>query len=654
MFLGFLGSRKFKWGLIGALAGVAAPIFFFILQPSIQNRGAMFALGVALCSSWALGLGGLLFGHLRDGDLKYRQKMELREREVTVLESLSEAMSGTKNLDSLLYSALRETIEFSFLKGLMRCAAFVKESADGPLKLAAKIDRDPRLGSFEKDIEAWKSLCVITADTGEMIICPDASKDERVHSTEPRGYVAVPLKSSDKVLGVLVYCLPENGTPTFEEAKPLFAAAARICSYAENLMLSGQALMVSEDMAKNEQTLAKKVAQLDSLVEVDRIILSTMDRDEMLHKVSVQIRSLVPADLGGVALCDPETGDFRYIGGWGMEIRSREILQTSDWLGSPVLNRGKPMTRKNIDEDIILSPFDKLLHEMGVKSDLYAPIMRKGKTVGIFFLGCFREGAFNMDDVDTTVVFASRMGLALEHVRLIYDLDEMSVNIIHALASAIDAKSSWTKGHSERVSDYSLAIAERMGMAKRDIERLRLAGLLHDIRKDRDVRRPPGQDRQADGRGMGAYQAPPVEGLRDTRTDNGVSGHPSRRQAPPRALGRHRLPVRASRRGHTPHGAHPHGRGLVRHHDRGQAVPLRYRRNQRHTGNPLLFRDAVRPRCRGRIPPARHGKGGGPEYAPAEYNPQGRLPRRFRDVINSGGGVPKEPCFRVENNQRLK
>ena len=483
MVLGFLGSGKFKWGLIGALAGVAAPIFFFILQPSVQNRGALFALGVALCSAWAVGLGGLLFGHLRDGDLKYRQKMELREKEVTVLESLSEAMSGTKNLDSLLHSALRETIEFSFLSGLTRCAAFVKESADGPLKLAAKIDRDPRLGSFEKDIEAWKSLCGIAAETGEMVICPDASKDERVPSAEPRGYVAVPLKSADRVLGVLVYCLPENGTPTFEDAKPLFAAAARICSYAENLMLSGQALMVSEDMAKNEQTLAKKVAQLHSLVEVDRIILSTMDRDEMLHKVSVQIRTLVPADLGGVALCDPETGDFRYIGGWGMEIRNREILQTSDWLGSPVLNRGKPMTRKNIDEDIILSPFDKLLHELGVKSDLYAPIIRKGKTVGIFFLGCFREGAFNMEDVDTTVVFASRMGLALEHVRLIYDLDEMSVNIIHALASAIDAKSSWTKGHSERVSDYSLAIAERMGMAKREIERLRLAGLLHDIGK---------------------------------------------------------------------------------------------------------------------------------------------------------------------------
>jgi putative nucleotidyltransferase with HDIG domain len=483
MFLGFLGSGKFKWGLIGAFAGAAAPIFFFILQPSMQNRGAYVAAGLALFSSWALGLGGLLFGHLRDGDLKYRRKMELREKEVTVLESLSEALSGTKNLDSLLYSALRETIDFSFLNGLLRCAAFVRESPAGPFKLAAKIERDARLGSLEKEIEAWNSLCELAAETGEVIICPDASKDERVPSLEPRGYIAVPLKSSGKVLGVLVYCLPANSTPTFEDAKPLFAAASSVCSFAENLILSGQALMVSEDMAKNEQTLAKKVAQLNSLVEVDRIILSTMDRDEMLHKVSVQIRSLVPADLGGVALCDPETGDYRYIGGWGMEVRNREILQTADWLGSPVLNRGKPMTRKNIDEDIILSPFDKLLHELGVKSDLYAPIIRKGKTVGIFFLGCFREGAFNMEDVDTTVVYASRMGLALEHVRLIYDLDEMSVNIIHALASAIDAKSSWTKGHSERVSDYSLAIAERMGMAKREIERLRLAGLLHDIGK---------------------------------------------------------------------------------------------------------------------------------------------------------------------------
>ncbi len=483
MFLSFLGSEKFKWGLIGALAGAAVPIFFILLQPSIQGQGALFTAGFITCSSGALGLGGFLFGRLRDRDLQFRRKMDLRAREVTVLDSLSDAMSSTKDLDSLLYVALRETVEFPFLAGLLKCAAFVKDTETGRLRLAAKIDREARPGGFEKDIETGKCLCGIAAETGEMIVCPDGSRDDRCRSREPRGYVVVPLKDSYNILGVMVYYLPPGAAPAYEDARILSAAASRICSAAENLILSGQAQVASEDMARSGQTLARKVAQLNSLVEVDRIILSTLDRDEMLHKVGVQIRSLVPADLGGVALCDPDTGDYRYIGGWGMEIKNREILQTADWLGSPILNRGKPMVRRNIEEEVMLSPFDKLLHEMGVKSDLYAPIMRKGKTVGIFFLGCFREGAFNQDDVDTAVIFSSRMGLALEHVRLIYDLDEMSVNIIHALASAIDAKSSWTKGHSERVSDYSMAIAERMGMPKRDIERLRLAGLLHDIGK---------------------------------------------------------------------------------------------------------------------------------------------------------------------------
>ena len=78
---------------------------------------------------------------------------------------------------------------------------------------------------------------------------------------------------------------------------------------------------------------------------------------------------------------------------------------------------------------------------------------------------------------------ARQISVALKNNRLISDLESLSMNIIHALSSAIDAKSPWTKGHSERVSEYAAAIGERLGMDQRSIERMRLAGLLHDIGK---------------------------------------------------------------------------------------------------------------------------------------------------------------------------
>jgi putative nucleotidyltransferase with HDIG domain len=47
----------------------------------------------------------------------------------------------------------------------------------------------------------------------------------------------------------------------------------------------------------------------------------------------------------------------------------------------------------------------------------------------------------------------------------------------------MDAKSPWTKGHSERVTSYATAIAKAMGLNDNEIETLRIASLLHDIGK---------------------------------------------------------------------------------------------------------------------------------------------------------------------------
>lgn len=64
-------------------------------------------------------------------------------------------------------------------------------------------------------------------------------------------------------------------------------------------------------------------------------------------------------------------------------------------------------------------------------------------------------------------------------------LDRMNTNIIRALAYTIDAKDRYTSGHSQRVADYSLAIAKRMGKSEEDQKVIYYAGLLHDVGKIR-------------------------------------------------------------------------------------------------------------------------------------------------------------------------
>lgn len=63
------------------------------------------------------------------------------------------------------------------------------------------------------------------------------------------------------------------------------------------------------------------------------------------------------------------------------------------------------------------------------------------------------------------------------------ELKELYQGLIVSFANAIDAKSKWTKGHSERVTNYAVAIAKEMGLLEKDIETLRIGALLHDVGK---------------------------------------------------------------------------------------------------------------------------------------------------------------------------
>ena len=57
------------------------------------------------------------------------------------------------------------------------------------------------------------------------------------------------------------------------------------------------------------------------------------------------------------------------------------------------------------------------------------------------------------------------------------------IEVVTSLASAIDAKDEYTKGHSSSVSRYSEALARALNLPEKDVERIKLGALLHDIGK---------------------------------------------------------------------------------------------------------------------------------------------------------------------------
>jgi len=78
---------------------------------------------------------------------------------------------------------------------------------------------------------------------------------------------------------------------------------------------------------------------------------------------------------------------------------------------------------------------------------------------------------------------ADHLAVAWSNVNLIRDLRRLTIGSMQALARAVDAKSSWTAGHSSRVMRIALNIARHMGFGDERIDRLQQAALLHDIGK---------------------------------------------------------------------------------------------------------------------------------------------------------------------------
>jgi putative two-component system response regulator len=144
----------------------------------------------------------------------------------------------------------------------------------------------------------------------------------------------------------------------------------------------------------------------------------------------------------------------------------------------------------------------ELLSEIKAKYPDTAVIMATAVDDANIAINCMKAGAydyttkpFNLEEVSFAVARAlERRRLRLENrdyqQHLEQKVEEQAqkirasfFNAITALAYALEAKDVYTSGHSQRVTEISVAIAKHLGLDKENIEKIRLAGLVHDIGK---------------------------------------------------------------------------------------------------------------------------------------------------------------------------
>ncbi|MBI3583191.1 MAG: GAF domain-containing protein, partial [Nitrospinae bacterium] len=234
----------------------------------------------------------------------------------------------------------------------------------------------------------------------------------------------------------------------------------------------------------NAMELSHKVETIQVMNDIDRSILSSLRSTEMLDTAIMMIGRLIACDRATIAMVDKEKNGFIYSAGFGINIVQKEtVVPFESTSTTDVIKTGRHQYMANLREIKGLLPLEERLLKEGFLSHVRIPLVAKNEIVGVLNLGSKRPSAFTPEDLSTLEKLAYQIGVALEKTRLITDLNELFMGTVKSLSSAIDAKSRWTAGHSERVTKYSVEIGKGIELSEKELRDLELSGLLHDIGK---------------------------------------------------------------------------------------------------------------------------------------------------------------------------
>lgn len=93
------------------------------------------------------------------------------------------------------------------------------------------------------------------------------------------------------------------------------------------------------------------------------------------------------------------------------------------------------------------------------------------------------DKAISTSEIEVAQALLTRCSPVFESMMLRREIDSWLVGMVETMIAAVEAKDTYTRGHSERVSKYSMAIAEELRL-NREIKRmLMISALCHDIGK---------------------------------------------------------------------------------------------------------------------------------------------------------------------------
>jgi len=242
---------------------------------------------------------------------------------------------------------------------------------------------------------------------------------------------------------------------------------------------------LASDLESKNTNLERAVSRLSALYRMGLTINSTVNLDILFDRILAKALETLKARIGYILLLERDAWMLTIGGAMGIpehvDTGMRIPLRpggVSNW----VIEHQQPLLIADIDQS---REFDKV-SRFGFtrESVICAPLTIKDEVIGTLTIANRQdELGFTAEDLELLSTIAAQASVAIKNAKLYEEQQTTYLNTVQALVSAIEASDAYTRGHSERVTRYSLAVARQMSLDSRGLKRLEQAAVLHDIGK---------------------------------------------------------------------------------------------------------------------------------------------------------------------------